>query len=138
MLATETRPGWLTRTVTTSREPVAICADTIRIVGFFAFGVIVFDGTDAADGPSAFVAVTVNVYAVPLARPVTVQESGPVVHEHDAPPGLAVTVYPMIGDPPVRAGARHETTLRAFAPSLANTLVGAPGGVRNAKTVALP
>jgi hypothetical protein len=36
------------------------------------FGVTAFDAADAGPGPTPFVAVTVNVYAVPLVSPVTV------------------------------------------------------------------
>ena len=58
-------------------------------------GVTADDGDDAFDGPTALVATTVNVYGVPLVRPVTVQLSGVTdtgVVEHVAPPGFAVTV----------------------------------------------
>jgi hypothetical protein len=71
-----------------------------------------------------FVAVTVNVYATPLVRPSTVQVSEEVVQV--LPPGLAVTVYPRIGRPPVAIGAFH-TTNAPLAPEVAVTLVGAPG-----------
>ncbi len=57
-------------------------------------------------------------------------DRGPVVHEHVAPPGLAVTVYPVIVEPPSDAGAVHDTTLCAFAPLVPDTLVGRPGVVR--------
>ena len=40
-----------------------------------AAGVTAFEGDDAGPGPTAFVAVTVNVYAVPFVRPVTMQPS---------------------------------------------------------------
>ena len=56
-------------------------------------------------------------------------DRGPVVHEHDAPPGLAVTVYPVIVEPPSDAGAVHDTTLCAFAPLVPDTLVGTPGNI---------
>ena len=46
---------------------------------------------DATDVPRAFVAVTVNVYEVPLVRPFTVQNSAPSVPQV-RPPGDAVTV----------------------------------------------
>ena len=55
------------------------------------------------------------------------QERGPIVHEHDAPPGLAMTVYPEIVEPPSDAGAVQDTTLCAFTPPVAETLVGTPG-----------
>jgi hypothetical protein len=54
-------------------------------------GVMAFDGAEAALVPTALVAVTVNVYVVPLVRPVTVQLVAPVV-VHVLVPGLAVTV----------------------------------------------
>ena len=54
-------------------------------------GVIAADGVD--DGPvlTAFLAVTMNVYAVPLVNPVTVADVAPVVVAV-LPPGDAVTV----------------------------------------------
>jgi hypothetical protein len=54
-------------------------------------GVTGVDGSLAADVPSAFVAVTVNVYAVPFVRPVTTQLVAGTVTTHD-PPGAPVTV----------------------------------------------
>jgi hypothetical protein len=53
-------------------------------------GVTAAEGADAGPVPSAFAAVTVNVYGVPLASPVTVQASAPVVAQV-APSGAAVT-----------------------------------------------
>ena len=93
-----------------------------------ATGVTELDATDALPVPAAFVAVTVNTYAVPLVRPVTVQERAPVV-VHVRPPGLAVTVYAVIAAPPFAAGAVHDTTLSASAALVADTPVGAPGTV---------
>ena len=57
--------------------------------------------------PTAFVAVTLNVYGVVASRPVT-------THDDDAdvqvrPPGEAVTVYPVIGEPPSETMVDHET-----------------------------
>src|ERR1035437_3034199 len=63
---------------------------------------------DAGEVPAALAAVTVNVYAVPLVRPVTVAVVAPVVLTV-APSGEAVTVYPVTGDPPLLDGAIHET-----------------------------
>jgi len=80
---------------------------------------------DAADVPLAFVAVTVNVYAVSFVRPVTVIGD-------DAPdavmlPGDDVTVYDVIADPPV-APAVKGTDACAF-PDVAVPIVGACGTV---------
>ena len=53
-------------------------------------GVMDADALDAEDVPFALVAVTVNVYAVPAVRPVTVNgDEDPVAVN---PPGLEVTV----------------------------------------------
>ena len=57
------------------------------------------------------------------------QDRAPVVHKHDAPPELAVTVYPVIVEPPSDTGAVHDTTLCPFAPLDAETLVGTPDNV---------
>jgi hypothetical protein len=52
-------------------------------------GVTAADATDSTLSPTAFVACTVNVYAVPFVNPVTVQG----LLEHDAEPvGEPVTV----------------------------------------------
>lgn len=42
------------------------------------------------------------------------------------PPGLEVTVYPVIVEPPLDAGADQETVACPY-PEVALTLVGAPG-----------
>ena len=60
------------------------------------------------------------------------QERAPVVHKHDAPPELAVTVYPVIVEPPSDTGAVHDTTLCAFAPLVPETLVGRPDNIYGA------
>ena len=54
-----------------------------------AAGVTKFDASDATLVPAVFVAVTVKVYAVPFASPVTVIGLPDPVAE---PPGLPVTV----------------------------------------------
>jgi hypothetical protein len=84
----------------------------------------------------AFVAVTVNVYEVPLVRPATVQEvdeADEVVQVFD--PGDDVTVYPVIADIPSSAGADHETTDWALPEEVADTPVGASGADATAATV---
>ena len=53
-------------------------------------GVTLFDAAEAAPVPTAFVAVTVKVYAVPLVRPVTtIGDDEPLAV---IPPGFEVTV----------------------------------------------
>ena len=56
----------------------------------FDLGVTLFDAAEALPVPMAFVAVTVNVYAVPLVRPVTV--IGELAALPVKPPGLDVAV----------------------------------------------
>jgi hypothetical protein len=53
-------------------------------------GVMLLDGLDAGPVPAAFVAVTVNVYAVPFVNPGTVM--GLADREAVIPPGFEVTV----------------------------------------------
>jgi hypothetical protein len=89
-------------------------------------GITVFDGSDALLIPARFVAVTVNVYSVPLVRPVTVQVVAVVV-VHVRPPGLEVTVYRVITRPPSLKGAVQLTTEMVLAADVAETFVGGPG-----------
>jgi len=98
-----------------------------------AAGTAAPEAAEATDVPSAFVAVTVNVYEVPLVRPATVQEVDEVVHVFD--PGDDVTVYPVIADIPSSAGADHETTDWALPFEVADTPVGASGADAAAATV---
>ncbi len=63
---------------------------------------------------------------MPLVNPVTVNgEPAPVAVR---PPGLLVTVKPVIGEPPVLAGGVKLTVAWVF-PAVAVTAVGAPGAV---------
>ena len=89
-------------------------------------GVTLLDAVDAAPGPNALVATTVNVYAVPLVSPVTVIGlDAPVPVK---PPGDDVTVYEVTAVPPLAAGALKLTVAWAF-PATADTAVGAPGTI---------
>ena len=54
-------------------------------------GTAAADATDATPVPAEFVAVTVNVYEVPLERPVTVHEVAGAVALQTNEPGLDVT-----------------------------------------------
>ena len=72
---------------------------------------------------------------MPLVKPVTVAVRAPVVVAL-APPGLAVTVYPVIGDPPLLAGAVHNTWAWPL-PAVADTPVGAPATVELGVTAVL-
>ena len=89
-------------------------------------GVTALLALDALPVPTAFVAVTVKVYAVPFVRPVTVIGELPPVPVN--PPGLEVTVYEVIALPPLLAGGVNETVTCPL-PLTPETLVGAPGVV---------
>ena len=56
----------------------------------------------------------------------TVHERTPVV-VHVLPPGLDVTLYPVMAAPPLAVGAVHDTSLWATTALAADTLVGASG-----------
>ena len=55
-------------------------------------GVTAFDGAEAGLGPMAFAALTVNVYEVPLVRPVTIALDADPATVAVLPPGVEVTV----------------------------------------------
>lgn len=68
-----------------------VCAPgLVKVMVCAALGVTAVEAVDAEPEPAVFLAVTVNVYAVPFVRPVTV--SGLAAPVAVAPPGLAVTV----------------------------------------------
>ena len=75
-------------------------------------GVTAFDAADEAPVPIAFVACTVNVYAVPLVSPTTVIGLAPPVAV--IPPGLDVTLYDVIALPPFEAGGVKLTVACAL------------------------
>ena len=96
----------------------------LKVIVCAAFGVTAVDADEALPVPALFVAVTVNVYAVPFVKPVTlIGLDAPLAV---APPGLAVTVYVVIPAPPFDAGA-VKVTLAEPLPAVALTEVGAPG-----------
>jgi hypothetical protein len=106
-------------------------ADTIGAAGALggAIGVTLPLAADTGLVPMLLLAVTVNVYGVPLVRPVTVVVllSPPTVLVW--PPEL-VTVWLMIGLPP-SAEAVHDTRAEP-SPLVAETRVGADGGLGGA------
>ena len=87
-------------------------------------GVMALEAPDALPVPALLVAVTVNVYATPLVRPATV--IGEPLPVPVAPPGLAVTVYPVMVPPPLLAGAVNVTEAWV-SPAVALPIVGGPG-----------
>ena len=89
-------------------------------------GVTAVEAAEATELPTELVATTVKVYAVLFVKPVTfIGEEPP---DTVTPPGLDVTVYPVITLPPLFVGATNATLAEAF-PAVATTPVGAPGTV---------
>ena len=95
-------------------------------------GVTTLDAAEPVLAPTAFVAVTVNVYMSPLVKPVTT--IGLPAPDTVCPPlpgvvvSVAVTVYPVMTEPPSLAGGMNATDTCPL-PDLADTPVGAPGTV---------
>ena len=98
----------------TVAEPFPAVADTPVGGPGTPDGVTAFEGADTAPGPLALPATTVNVYDVPFAKPPTVALVAPAAADTVAPPGDAVTVYPVIALPPSEAGAVQCTVADAF------------------------
>jgi len=92
----------------TTAEALPGVADTAVGAPGTVLGVIAALGDDAGETPTLLVAVTVNVYEVPLVKPLTVTLV-PMIVVAVAPPGDAVTVYPVIVEPPLLTGAIHDT-----------------------------
>ena len=74
-------------------------------------------------------AVTEQLYAVPLLRPVTLIGLAAPVAVRVAPPPVQDTVYPVIGEPPSEAGAVKAIEALPL-PAVAVPMVGAPGAPR--------
>ncbi len=93
--------------------------------------VIEFEAADATDVPALFVAVTVNVYAVPVVNPFTVIVPEPAwIIVPVTPPGEDVAVYDKIVAPPSEPGAVKPTVAVVDPVAVATPIVGAPGTVR--------
>src|SRR5674476_1216717 len=87
-----------------------------RVTAATVAGVTALDTTENGPVPTAFVARTWNVYAVPLVSPVTVRLVAPAAAGRRAPTGRPVSTlttcpeYPVTGDPPSSGGGAHLTT----------------------------
>lgn len=110
----------------TAAEPLPRVADTPVGGSGTVAGVTAFEGDDSALFPTKFVACTVNVYTVPLVRPVTLH--GLTEHDATVPPGDAVATKPVITEPPLLVGAENETVAELLA-RVAETLAGESGTV---------
>jgi hypothetical protein len=111
----------LTDTCPSPRTPLTLVGAPGTVAGVTAD-----DAALAGPDPTSFVAVTVNVYAVPLVNPVTT--SGLLDPVAVAPSGEAVTVKPVMAAPPLLDGAVKLTDTWP-SPRTPLTPVGAPGNV---------
>src|SRR4051812_11109660 len=87
-------------------------------------GVTASLAADSGESPLALVAWTVNVYEMPLVRPVTTHGLPGQVAVR--PLGLEVTVYDVIEEPPSLPGAVKDTPAW-WSPGVAEEPIGAPG-----------
>jgi uncharacterized protein (DUF983 family) len=87
------------------------------------------DEADEADVPTAFVAVTLKAYAVPVVSPVTVILPDPDwVRVPVIPPGNDVALYDVIAEPPL-AGAVNETVIVVGPVEVNAVITGALGAI---------
>ena len=86
------------------------------------------EGADATEVPTAFVAVTVNVYLTPTVSPLTgMAPESDCVRVPVIPPGLDVAVYLVIAAPPFDVGAVNATVAVVVPVTVAAPITGAPG-----------
>jgi hypothetical protein len=104
---------------------VVLPAEATALVGApgTVLGVTLLLAAEALLSPAEFVALNVNVYAVPFARPVIVCDKVVVPALLSVPPaGLDVTVYPVIAAPPLSDGITKVTTAEALPLTAAGAL----------------
>src|SRR5438105_1003851 len=77
-------------------------------------GMMLLEAADAGPVPAAFEAVTVNVYAMPLLRPVTTIEAHAPAHVPVRSSGEDVAVEVVIALPPLSAGGMKVTCAWVF------------------------
>jgi hypothetical protein len=83
---------------------------------------------EGGPAPCALLALTEQLYAEPLARPLTVIGLDAPVPVRVAPAPVQLAAYPVMGDPPSDAGAANAR-LTLPLPAVAASAVGAPGTV---------
>ena len=111
-----------------SVAPLAVIAVATPVVAVgAAAGVTLLDTPDGMLAPTALIALTVKVYAVPLFSPLTTWLNAVLLAWVSVPPaGLETTVYLVIALPPSSSGALNVTVARR-SPPIALAINGAPG-----------
>ena len=117
-------------TLFSTKSPVGAGIGSVTSVGAIPFVAFISrDDADATEVPTAFVAVTEKVYTRSGRTGISQYVVGAVT-VHVAPPGDAVTVYEVIGDPFSFAGGSNETVAESvIVPAVitADTFNGADG-----------
>ena len=108
----------------------------VIVAGPFLPGTVTAEGADAGPVPMAFFAFTSKVYLVPSVRPVTVQVVAEV-DEQVFEPGVEVTRYFVIGEPPFELGAFQCRTADPL-PERAELINGAAGAVSELAAKGVP
>ena len=124
MIVAPPLPGAAQVTVASPLPRVALTA--VGAPGLVA-GVTALEAAESEPAPTALTAWTLNVYVVPLARPVTTAEVAAPSTVACWPPGEAVTTNDVMELPP-SAGAAHETVAEV-SPGTAVPIAGASGTV---------
>ena len=112
-------------------------AVAVTVVGALAAdcGVTAEEEADATESPISLVATTLNVYEVPLVKPLTTHEEAFAAALHVNPPGKDITVKPVSAAPPLFTGAVNETVAAPAVVTDADTDVGAFGTVAGVTAV---
>ena len=107
---------------------MGVATTDVGVSGIVA-GVTEADADEAMDVPAAFTAFTVKVYAVPFVNPDIASGLPDVVNDVGPPTGvgLGMTMYPVMGVPPVLVGVSKEI-VAAPEVATATTCSGAVGG----------
>ena len=112
--------------VTTAPPSVGIATGVLGAVGT-SRGVTEFV-VAAEEDPTPLAATTLNVYAMPLVRPLTMHDVAGALTVQLPPDGEEVTVYEVTAEPPFNEGGAKETVALP-APATAETFVGALGAL---------
>jgi hypothetical protein len=121
--------GAVQKTLTEVCEVLATWVTT-GASGGVSVGITACERSEGEPAPITLLAVTVNVYEMPLVRPDTVQgfTRAQTTAVCDDEPTYGVKVYPVIASPPFDAGA-VQATVAEPTPAVALEITGVPGTV---------
>src|SRR6266851_1175115 len=99
--------------LTKAAPSAGVAVTFVGAAGRGPVGTTAFDGADGALVPCVLVAVTVNVYEVPMVKGLTTTDVVDPFVVACTPPGFEVTVYLVIGLLPTLAGGVQPTVADA-------------------------